>query len=74
VIVFLVEGLASSTAMPGASATAEKETRARKNSCQEESNKGEASQSSIMSNYNLPFLHGIRENRLAINESDHTCK
>jgi hypothetical protein len=74
VIVFLVKGLASSTAMSRASATAEKETRARKNSCEEESNKGKASQSPVMSNYNLPFLQRIRENRRAVNESDHTCK
>lgn len=56
VIVLFVEGLASGTAMPRASATAEKETRAGEKSCQDEPDRSEASQSSVMRHYYLPFL------------------
>lgn len=41
VIMLFVEGLTPSTAMPRASATAEKETRTGENSCQDESDQSE---------------------------------
>lgn len=73
-IVLFVEGLASGTAMPRTSATAEKETRAGKNSCQDEPDQSEAGQSSVMRHYYLPFLQRVCKNRRAIDQSDHTCK